>query len=307
MVDIDLNFLLKELIVSIKNDSFLPTFNHAYAAVDGLRVHYVAAGEGMPILLLPGWLQTWYACRDLILPLAEHGFRVIAADLRGMGHSDWPSSGYDTGQLAKDMNALMNRLGYSRYAVVGHDVGMWVGYAMAADYPDAVERIVLMEGGIPGLVSPSAEVFMPQAESAYFWQFMFNQQPDLPEFLLQGRERAFMKYLFERWSFRPDRIALEQYAETYAAPGGIRTQMNYYRAFPATIAQNIERAKKPLAMPVLGLGGDHGVRDLPERMLSSITKNLKSAVLLDCGHFAPEESPEQVLEHLLPFLIPALK
>lgn len=288
----------------ITKDNSSPTaFNHQCAQVDGLRIHFVEAGHGKPILLMPGWLQTWYACRDLINPLAEAGFHVIAADLRGMGHSDWPLTGYDTGQLAKDMNALMNRLGYSRYAVAGHDVGMWVGYALAADYPDAVERVALMEGGLPGLVSPIADVFMPQADSAYFWQFMFNQQPDLPELLLQGRERSFMKYLFERWSFRPDRIALEQYVEAYAAPGGIRTQMNYYRAFPATITQNLERAKKPLPMPVLALGGDHGVRDLPEKMLSPITLNLRSAVLPDCGHFAPEESPEQILEQLLPFLV----
>jgi pimeloyl-ACP methyl ester carboxylesterase len=143
-------------------------------------VHYVEAGEGMPVLLLPGWLQTWYACRDLILPLAERGFRVIAADLRGMGHTDWPSSGYDTGQLAKDMNGLMNRLGYRRYAVVGHDVGMWVGYAMAADYPDAVEKIVLMEGGIPGLADHLPKYLCPKLKAPISGSLCSINNPTFP-------------------------------------------------------------------------------------------------------------------------------
>ena len=273
-----------------------------YVEIDDIKMHYVSGGEGPPVLLLPGWLQTWYAWRAVMPALTDAGFQVIAADFRGMGQSSRPMSGYDTGQIAKDLNALMQRLGHRRYAVVGHDIGMWVGYALAADHPAAVERVALVEGGIPGLLNPPPQVLMPQAQSAFFWQFMFNQQPDLPEMLIQGHERAFMGYLFDKWAYRPERIALDEYADVYSVPGGLRAQMAYYRAFPETIAQNTERAKRRLAMPVLVLGGDHGVRDLPQTMLRPVATHVRGGVLQNCGHFAPEECPEAVLAELLPFL-----
>ncbi|HEY0687306.1 MAG TPA: alpha/beta hydrolase [Steroidobacter sp.] len=277
-------------------------FSDQYAEIGDLKLHYVSGGEGPPVLLIPGWLQTWYAWRSVMPALADQGFRVIAVDPRGMGHSSRTAAGYDTGQLARDLHSLMQQLGHQRYSVVGHDIGMWIGYAMAADHSAAVERVALIEGGIPGLLKPSPEVLMPQAQSAFFWQFMFNQQPDLPELLIQGRERAFMSYLFDKWAYRPERIALDVYAETYAVPGGIRSQMEYYRAFPETMRQDEQRAKRKLTMPVLVLGGDHGVRDLPQTMLRPVATQVRGRVLPGCGHFAPEECPEALLTDLLPFL-----
>jgi pimeloyl-ACP methyl ester carboxylesterase len=277
-------------------------YTDGYVEIDDIKMHYVSGGEGPPVLLLPGWLQTWYAWRGVMPALADAGFHVIVVDFRGMGHSSRPMSGYDTGQIAQDLSALMQRLGHQRYAVVGHDIGMWVGYALAADHPKAVERVALVEGGIPGLLNPPPEVMMPQAQSAFFWQFMFNQQPDLPEMLIQGHERAFMSYLFGKWAYRPERIALDEYADIYSMPGGLRAQMAYYRAFPETLAQNTRRARHKLVMPVLALGGDHGVRDLPQTMLRPVATHVRGGVLQACGHFAPEECPEALLAELLPFL-----
>lgn len=279
-----------------------PRFSHHYARVGEIKLHYVAGGEGYPVLLVPGWLQTWYAWRDIMSPLADAGFHVIAVDLRGMGHSTRPLAGYDTGQLGRDLSVLMSHLGHRRYALVGHDIGMWVGYAVAADEPDTVERLVVLEGGIPGLIQPSPEVLMPQAQSAFFWQFMFNQQPDLPELLIEGRESPFMNYLFHKWSYRPDRIASDIYVDTYSSPGSMRAQMAYYRAFPETMTQNVERARKKLTMPVLALGGDHGVGDLPHMMLKPVAADVRGGIIENCGHFAPEESPEGLFAQLLPFL-----
>jgi pimeloyl-ACP methyl ester carboxylesterase len=277
-------------------------FRDGYAEVGEVKLHYVIGGRGPAVLLLPGWLQTWYAWRAVMPALADAGFQVIVADPRGMGHSSRPASGYDTGQAAQDLHGLMQHLGHKRYAVVGHDIGMWIGYALAADHPEAVERVALVEGGIPGLLKPAPEVLMPQAQSAFFWQFMFNQQPDLPELLIQGHERAFMGYLFDKWAFHPERIAIDVYADVYSVAGGMRPQMNYYRAFPETIAQNEKRAQRPLTMPVLGLGGDHGVRDLPLTMLKPVATHLRGTVLKECGHFAPEECPDALLAELVPFL-----
>ncbi len=234
--------------------------------------------------------------------LVREGFLVIAVDPRGMGESDRPLDGYDTGRAAEDLNGLMICLGHRRYDVVGHDIGMWIGYALAADHPEAVARLALVEAIIPGLLKRPPEVFMPQAQSAFFWQFMFNQQPDLPEMLVQGRERAFLSYLFGKWAYCPGRIALDAYAEAYSIPGAMRAQFAYYRAFPETMRQNARRATKSLPMPVLALGGDHGVADFPKAMMEPVASKVRGGVLKDCGHFAPEEAPEALLAQLVPFL-----
>lgn len=277
-------------------------FSDGYADVNGVKLHFVRGGEGPPVLLIPGWLQTWYAWRDVMPGLVKAGFQVIAVDPRGMGESSRPSGGYDTGTVAADLNGLMNHLGFKRYLVVGHDIGMWIGYALASDHPEAVERLALAEATIPGLLKPEPLVFMPQARGAFFWHFMFNQQPDLPEILIQGRERAFMAYLVHHRSFKPETVPIDLYADVYSTPGALRPQFEYYRALPETIAQNVKRAERKLTMPVLALGGDHGVRDIPQAMLRPVTSDFQGGVLKDCGHFAPEECPQEMLERLVPFL-----
>ena len=279
-----------------------PEFSDAYADVNGVKLHYVSGGSGMPVLLIPGWLETWYEWRDVMPTLVKTGFQVIAVDPRGMGESSRPTTGYDTATVATDLNALMMALGHKRYLVVGHDIGMWIGYALASDYADSVERLAILEATIPGLLKPEPLVFMPQARGAFFWHFMFNQQPDLPEILIQGRERAFMAYLLHYRAYKPETIPLDIYAEVYSTPGALRPQFEYYRALPATIEQNQKRAEHKLIMPVLALGGDHGVRDIPQTMLRPVTVNFRGGVLENCGHFAPEECPKELLDQLVPFL-----
>lgn len=282
--------------------SLPPGFHEKVRTVNGLKLHYVEGGEGTPVLLIPGWLQTWYAWRAIMPVLAQNGHRVIAVDPPGMGSSDRPQDGYDTGTIGTELNTLMQEIGSGPYAVMGHDIGMWVGYAMAADHPQNVSRLVLVEAIIPGLLKREPEVFMSQAQSAFFWQFMFNQQSDLPEMLIKGRERPFMAYLFQHWAVHPERIALDVYARTYDTTDSIRAQMAYYRAFPQTIAENRNRAQQKLTMPVLALGGDHGVADFPREMLAPVVSHLTAGLLRDCGHFAPEECPEEIAQQVIPFL-----
>jgi pimeloyl-ACP methyl ester carboxylesterase len=107
---------------------------------------------------------------------------------------------------------------------------------------------------------------------------------------------------FHKWSYRPDRIAVEVYVNSYSAPGSVRAQMAYYRAFPETMAQNVQRAQRKLAMPILALGGDHGVGDLPQAMLKPVALDVRGGVTQGCGHFAPEECPEGLLAEPVPFL-----
>ncbi|OKO72661.1 alpha/beta hydrolase [Bradyrhizobium sp. NAS80.1] len=277
-------------------------FAHRYVRIDGQKIHCSIRGEGRPILLIPGWPQTWYAWRHVMVALAENGFQSIAVDPVGTGHSARPESGYDTGTAARLLHQVMIELGHSRYGVAGHDVGMWVGYALASDYPDAVERIALTEAVIPGL-APAPQIFVPPSDNIFLWHFMFNQVLDLPEFLTSGREKEYLSFMFDKWSHRRDRVAADVYAAAYGTPGGIRAGFAYYRAIPETIRQNLERANRPLAMPVLAIGSEYATADAPMETLRPHATDLRGEIVRDCGHFIMEECPHEFNAQLVPFFL----
>src|SRR5215471_3377779 len=134
-------------------EGFTDTFTSRYIDTGDLRQHVVTGGEGPPLLLVHGWPQTWYAWR-MLMPALARDFSVLAVDQRGIGLSGKPQGGYDTGTLANDLVALMDALGHQRFALYGTDVGMPIAYALAADHPDRVDRLVVSEAPLPG-ISPS--------------------------------------------------------------------------------------------------------------------------------------------------------
>lgn len=276
-------------------------FSHDYVRIDGRRIHCVSAGQGAPVLLIPGWPQTWYAWRHVMQALAAQGFQAIAVDPPGTGFSDRPDTGYDTGTIAQTLHRTMLALGHARYQVVGHDVGMWVAYALASDQPQAVQSLALTEAVIPGL-APEPSIFAPPEQNIFLWHFMFNQLADLPETLIAGRERAYLEFMFNRWSLRRDRVAVDVYVEAYAAPGGLRGGFAYYRAIPETMRQNRERAQRPLTMPVLAIGAEHATGDAPLATLRGHAADLSGVIVPDCGHFIMEEAAQPFIAALLPFL-----
>lgn len=276
-------------------------FSHDYVRIDGRRIHCITAGQGAPVLLIPGWPQTWYAWRHVMQALAAQGFQAIAVDPPGTGFSDRPDTGYDTGSIALTLHRTMLALGHERYQVAGHDVGMWVAYALASDQPQAVQSLALTEAVIPGL-APEPSIFAPPEQNIFLWHFMFNRLPDLPEALIAGREQAYLTYMFDKWSHRRDRVAAQAYIDAYAAPGGLRAGFAYYRAIPETVRQNGERARTPLPMPVLAIGAEHATRDAPLVTMQRNALDVRGAIIADCGHFVTEECPEEFLAHLLPFL-----
>ncbi|VWD19148.1 alpha/beta hydrolase [Burkholderia lata] len=276
-------------------------FSHQYVRIDGQRIHCVTAGVGTPVLLIPGWPQTWYAWRHVMQALAERGFMAVAVDPPGTGYSDRPQAGYDTGHTAATLHRMMVQLGFDVYQVAGHDVGMWVAYALASDRPEAVKSLALTEAVIPGL-APAPSIFAPPEENIFLWHFMFNQLADLPETLIAGRERAYLEFMFNRWSFRRDRVAVDVYIDAYSAPGGLRGGFSYYRAIPETIRQNQARAQRKLTMPVLAIGAEHATGDAPLVTMRDNATDLQGAVVPDCGHFIMEEAPDAFIGHLLPFL-----
>ncbi|UJB31508.1 alpha/beta fold hydrolase [Chromobacterium sp. Beijing] len=276
-------------------------FIHDYVRLDGQRVHVVTAGGGRPVLLIPGWPQTWFAWRHVMRALAARGFQAIAVDPPGTGLSSRPDSGYDTGAVAATLRQVMSRLGHERYQVVGHDVGMWLAYALASDHPGVVSRLALTEAVIPGL-APAPSIFAPPEENIFLWHFMFNQLADLPETLIAGRERAYLDFMFQRWSWRRNRVAAEVYIDAYSSPGGLRGGFAYYRAIPETIRQNQRRAQSKLAMPVLAIGAEHATGKAPLDTMRGRADDLRGVVIPDCGHFIMEEAADEFIAELLPFL-----
>jgi pimeloyl-ACP methyl ester carboxylesterase len=207
-------------------------------------------------LLIHGWPQTWYAWR-MVRPTLARDFTVIAVDQPGRGLSDTPRDGYDAGTLANDMVGLMAALGYQRYAVYGTDVGMPIAYAVTADHPDQVERLVVSEAPLPG-ITPSPP-FVPAAVNERLWHINFNRAAVVNEQLVKGREAIYFGNEFAVWAVRqlPDYAVRYYIAELASDPEALRGSFEFYRAFDATVAQNQERVKQRLSMPVLAIGGEN--------------------------------------------------
>ena len=212
---------------------FTDTFTSRYIDTGELRLHAVTGGDGPPLLLVHGWPQTWYAWR-MLMPTLARDFSVIAVDQRGIGLSDKPQDGYDTGTLARDLVALMDALGHPRFALYGTDVGMPIAYALAADHPDRLDRLVVSEAPLPG-VSPSPPLFLPPLLNARLWHLAFNQLPKINEQLVTGREDIFFGAEFDASAGTnklPD-YAVRYYIDTLAAdPDALRGSFGFYRAHP---------------------------------------------------------------------------
>jgi alpha/beta hydrolase fold len=160
------------------------TFSHHMTTVNGIQMHYVIGGQGDPVVLLHGWPETWYAWRHIMPALAEN-YTVIAPDLRGLGDSSKPPTGYDGKTVAEDIHQLVTQLGFRTIFLVAHDIGVWVAYPYAAAHPTEVEKLVIMEIPPPG--------FFPHERIP--WWFYFHQTPNVPEALVQGRDGVFIMVL----------------------------------------------------------------------------------------------------------------
>ncbi|MFC0842357.1 alpha/beta fold hydrolase [Streptomyces noboritoensis] len=285
-------------------DRFADSFTSQYVDTGGLRLHAVTGGEGPPLLLHAGWPQTWYAWR-LVMPALAQNFQVVAVDPRGVGLSDKPLDGYDTGTLARDMVALMDTLGHQRFAMVGHDVGMWTGYALAADHPDRIDRLAVAEAAIPGL-TPTPPLFGSQEANDRLWHFAFNRLTDINEQLISGREHLFFGHQFATKSAKalPD-YAVQHYVDTLAAdPEARRCSFEFYRALDMTIEQNQKRKTRRLPLPVLAIGGAENLGASVGATMKLVADDVESIVLPECGHYPAEEAPEAMLSALTAFLSP---
>ncbi|MFD6974510.1 alpha/beta fold hydrolase [Streptomyces sp. NPDC059949] len=281
---------------------FKETFTDHYIEANGLRQHAVIGGEGPPLLLVHGWPENWYAWR-LVMPALARNHTVIAVDQRGIGLTGKPASGYDTGTLAKDLAALMDKLGHERFSLVGHDTGMIISYALAADYPDRVERVALAEvPGPPGVV-PSPPLFVPTPLNNRLWHIPFNRaDATLVEDLVSGKEAAFYGYEFKVQGGGVSKEAIDYYVRLLSNPQSLTGSCGFDRAWDATLAQNEKRAKTKLLMPVLGIGGQDSWGKAVADSMKGVAVNVQTAVLPNTGHWLAEQSPDRMVSVLTKFL-----
>lgn len=276
---------------------FTDTFQSRLVDIGHLRLHAVIGGEGPPLLLVGGWPQTWYAWRLIMPGLARH-HTVIAAEPRGIGLSDKPATGYDTATLADDLVALMRGLGHDRWAMVGHDVGMWIGYALAADHPGVLDRLVLMEAAIPG-VSPSAPLLGTSQSNDRLWHFAFNRLPELNERLVEGREHLFFPHQFATKAASPTAIpthAVQEYVDALArSREALRASFEFYRALDDTIDQNTKRSATKPSLPILTIAGETNLGRLVADTMSLVADNVQNLIMPGVGHYPAEEDPAAVL------------
>ncbi|MEZ2126210.1 MULTISPECIES: alpha/beta fold hydrolase [unclassified Sinorhizobium] len=277
-------------------------FADHFAEANNVRLHYVIGGptDGELVVLLHGWPQTWYTWRNVMPALAKGGYRVVAVDYRGAGDSERPQGGYDKATMAADIRALVHQLGATRVNLVGRDIGVMVAYAYAAQWPDEVAKLVMLDVPVPGTRVWEEAKHKPDPE---LWHFGLHQQRDIAEMLVTGHESAYISDFYKKREAVP--IADEDiavYARAYAAPGGLRAGFELYRAFP----QDEERFKQfmqtKLAMPVLALAGENSNGWKETEMAKEVATNVQGAVAPDTGHWLPDENPAFVSQQLLYFL-----
>jgi len=269
-----------------------PGFDNKYAVVNGVQLHYVDGGSGIPLLCLPGWPQTWYSFHTIAPELANN-YRVIVVDIRGMGTSGKPEAGYDKKTMARDIYELTMHLRLKKVNLLGHDIGGMVAMSFAFNYPEAIDKLIVMDGAHPtegmfqmplipakGTFTDKMDVNMP-----YVWWMAFNQVKDLPEKLLEGRFRHLLDYLFSYVMLDDTKMTdfeREVYAYAYNNIENIRASNAWYQSF----TDHIEDAKnyKQLTIPVLGIGSNSSYNyikmSLPYVAINSIVEGI-----MNSGHY----------------------
>lgn len=269
-----------------------------FAEVNGIKMHYLAAGKGEPVILLHGYAENSHMWRPLMAELGKT-HTVVAPDLRGFGQSSKPESGYDKKTMAQDVHALASSLGYKQTQVVGHDIGLMVAYAYAAQYPAEVQRIALMDAFLPG-VGDWKSVWLLRD----LWHFHFYGETPLK--LVQGRERIYFEHFWNDFAADPKHSVPEAdrrfYTKSYAQPGAMRAGFEVFHAFPQDAEDFSRFAQTKLTMPMLVLTGEKASGEFLIEQGRLVDNNVEGVVVKGSGHWLMEEAPDQVIPKLLTFL-----
>jgi len=266
--------------------------------VDGVRLHYLTAGRGPAVILLHGYGETSRMWKP-ILPLLAERFTVIAPDLPGIGDSAIPADGLDMKTAAMRIHALARKLGVEKARVVGHDIGLMVAYAYAAQFPGETEKLVVMDAFLPGVEGGDVVYNNPN-----LWHFRFHGPT--PEALVRGRERMYFDYYWNEFAADKNRSLpeadREAYTAAYARPGRMSAGWAYFASFPQTAKDFAQLLQTKLTMPVLSIGGDKSLGEVLGQQMKLVATDVTVVVLKDTGHWVLEERPKETTDALVKFL-----
>ena len=275
----------------------LAGFSHRTVEVDGARLHFVQGGKGPAVVLLHGFPETWWTWREVMPDLAR-SHTVIAPDLRGVGCSSIGPAQYDSQRLAGDVHALVESLGIRNAAVVGHDTGGWVAYAYARQYREQVSHLVLSGAAIPGFGLERLLDFREPGQGLPHLPFFM--QPEVPESLIGGRERAYFGRFITSAAMQRSG-AVDYYARSYARPGRLTAALGQYRALYLDAEANRRGAGPSLTMPTLALSGV-GETKMTADDLREVAQSVDETGIPDGGHYVQEERPAEFAAALIEFL-----
>jgi pimeloyl-ACP methyl ester carboxylesterase len=264
---------------------------------EGADIFVRSGGSGPVVVLLHGYAENSDSWAPLAADLMKDHI-VVVPDLRGIGRSSKPATGYDKKTQAKDIRAVVTGLGYDRTSVVAHDIGNMVAYAYAATYPDKVVRLVVMDAPIPG-IGPWSEIL----QNPGVWHFNFHG-PDA-ERLVKGRERIYLDRIWNDFTGdprKPDEATRKFFAATYAQPGGMRAGFAQFAAFAQDAKDNKVFEQVKLTMPVLAVGGEKSFGPLQATIMRAVATNVREAVVAGSGHWLMEERPAETVALIREFL-----
>jgi pimeloyl-ACP methyl ester carboxylesterase len=273
-------------------------FKHQFATVNGVKIHYVIGGKGDPLLLIHGFGQNWYMWNRLLPELSKR-FTVVAPDLRGVGESEKTNGGYDKKNMAVDMHELMKELGFSQINLAGHDIGLMVAYAYAAQFPDDVKKLALLDALLPGIEPVWSQV------KAQAWWFGFFGQPHSGE-IVSGRVGLFFTDFWPTVGYQKDafnKAERDEFIRAYSVPGATTGAFHWFGQFGQDAKDNVELAKNKLQMPVLAMGSDHFAGAFLAAHTRLVATDVQESIIKDSGHWIVQENTPQVQHDLLAFFV----
>jgi len=275
-----------------------PGFTAHDRDVNGTRLHYLLGGRGSPVVLLHGFAQTGHMWAPLAVRLAEH-HTVVIPDLRGAGDSAKPAGGYDKVTMAVDIHELIRQLGLTDIAVVGHDIGLMVAYAYAAQFPQDTERVVLMDAFLPGIGNWKDMWLLRD-----LWHFHFYGETPLA--LVQRRERTYLEHFWN--DFAADRTHSvteadrQLYAAAYAQAGAVQAGFEWFRNFERDAEDFARLGRTPLTMPVLVLAGEKSGGTFLIDQVRLVADDVQGQVVEGSGHWLMDEAPQVVVPAIVEFI-----
>ena len=273
-------------------------FKHQYAMVNGVKIHYVTGGKGEPLLLVHGFGQNWYMWNRLLPELSKH-FTVIAPDLRGVGESGKPAGGYDKKNMAVDLHELMTKLGYQHVNIAGHDIGMIVAYAYAAQFPGDVKKIAFMDALLPGIEPVYSQV------KAQAWWFGFFAQPHSGE-IVSGRVGLFFTDFWPPLGYQKGAFTQterNEFIRAYSVPGATTCAFHWFGEFSQDAIDDVGFMKNKLPMPLLAMGSEHFAGSFLAAHSRLVANDVHEVLITDSGHWVVQEQTEQVQKALLDFFV----